>query len=294
MMAFRDWPTRCLDGRKPLLPCAKRVGLLPPRCVKPSFLPCPHGWTFAEASCERLSAISRAAAVKAPKRIWTHEMVQAEAAAEAAHEAHTLPFLETCHILPNVPEKREERNQALRRCFAMLLEARVEKLGASPSPSWRDLRGVAAPHPHPLESVALHTDIGRVCALPRQQANLLVLHFVRVSRATLPYTAAVCCCTPLVPGDWEMDRPLTPYELDVAIRDSSLGSAPGHDDMLNEFLHRLRSVACGTLRTMIHNSFANGSPPGSWKMGDAIPIPNLRRIHAAQRVPDLSNHSLCY
>ncbi|RNC36551.1 hypothetical protein TcCL_Unassigned00462 [Trypanosoma cruzi] len=70
-----------------------------------------------------------------------------------------------------------------------------------------------------------------------------------------------------------MDRSFTPYETDVAIRDSSLGSAPGPNSMLNEFLHRLRSVACGTLRTMIHNSFANGSLPGSWNTVDTIPIP---------------------
>ncbi|RNC51022.1 hypothetical protein TcCL_ESM11899, partial [Trypanosoma cruzi] len=101
-----------------------------------------------------------------------------------------------------------------------------EKLGASSSPSWRYLHGVAAPHPHPLELVVLRTDLGRVCVLPRQQANLLVRHFVRVSRATLPYTAAAARRTPSPPGGWEMDRPLTPYELDVTIRDSSLGPWP--------------------------------------------------------------------
>ncbi|RNC36924.1 hypothetical protein TcCL_Unassigned00090 [Trypanosoma cruzi] len=93
---------------------------------------------------------------------------------------------------------------------------------------------MAAPHPHPLESVVLRTDVGRVCALPRQQANLLVRHFVWVSRGIPPYTAAAARCTSLVPGDWEMDRPLTPYELDVTIRDSLLGSAPGPDNMLND------------------------------------------------------------
>ncbi|KAF8292232.1 hypothetical protein TcYC6_0120810 [Trypanosoma cruzi] len=85
--------------------------------------------------------------------------------------------------------------------------------------------------------------------------------FCAVSRAVPPYTAAAARRTPSPPGGWEMDRPLTPYELDVAIRDSSLGSAPGPDDMLNEFLHRLGPVACGTLRNMIYNSFANGSLP---------------------------------
>ncbi|KAF8303677.1 hypothetical protein TcYC6_0038490 [Trypanosoma cruzi] len=74
-----------------------------------------------------------------------------------------------------------------------------------------------------------------------------------------------------------MDRPLTPYELEVAICDSSLGSAPGHDNMLNEFLHHPGPVARGTLRTMIHNSFTNGSLPGSWNTVDTIPIPNLGR-----------------
>ncbi|KAF8297121.1 hypothetical protein TcYC6_0082580 [Trypanosoma cruzi] len=97
--------------------------------------------------------------------------------------------------------------------------------------------------------------------------------FCAVSRAIPPYTAAAARRTPLNSGDWEMDRPFPPYELDVAIRDSLRGSAPGPDNMLNEFPHRLGPVARGTLRTMIHNSFANGSLPGSWKMGDAIPIP---------------------
>ncbi|PWU88951.1 hypothetical protein C4B63_65g92 [Trypanosoma cruzi] len=97
--------------------------------------------------------------------------------------------------------------------------------------------------------------------------------FCAVSRAIPPYTAAAARCTPLVPGGWEMDRPFPPYVLDVTIRDSLLGSAPGPGDMLNEFLHRLGPIAHGTLGTMIHNSFANGSLPGSWKLGDAIPIP---------------------
>ncbi|KAF8281766.1 hypothetical protein TcYC6_0006790 [Trypanosoma cruzi] len=70
-----------------------------------------------------------------------------------------------------------------------------------------------------------------------------------------------------------MDWPFPPYELDVNIRDFLLGSAPGHDNMLNDFLHRLGPVACGTLRTMIHNPFANGSMPGSWNTVDTIPIP---------------------
>ncbi|PWU94113.1 hypothetical protein C4B63_28g201 [Trypanosoma cruzi] len=110
--------------------------------------------------------------------------------------------------------------------------------------------------------------------MPRQQANLPVRHFVRISRAIPPYAAAAAArCTPLVPGGWEMDRPFPPYALHVTIRDSSLGSAPGHDNMLNEFPHHLGPVACGTLGTMIHNSFANGSLPGSWNTVDTIPIP---------------------
>ncbi|RNC42067.1 hypothetical protein TcCL_NonESM08342 [Trypanosoma cruzi] len=155
----------------------------------------------------------------------------------------------------------------------MLLEARAEKLGASSSPSWRYLRGVAAPHPHPLESVVLRTDL--------RTASVLCLGNRQISSSpilcgfTCHITLYCCCCrrTPLVPGGWEMDRPLTPYVLGVAIRDSLLGSAPGPGDLLNEFPHHLGPVARGPLRTMIHNSFANGSLPGSWNTVDTIPIP---------------------
>ncbi|PWV12297.1 hypothetical protein C3747_52g279 [Trypanosoma cruzi] len=106
------------------------------------------------------------------------------------------------------------------------------------------------------------------------------------------YCCRCCCCTPLVPGGWEMDRPLMPYELDVAIRDSLLGSVPGPDDMLNEFLHRLEPVARGTLRTMIHNSFANGSLPGSWNTVDNIriskPVKDPCRPESSRPIKSLS------
>ncbi|RNC36763.1 hypothetical protein TcCL_Unassigned00231 [Trypanosoma cruzi] len=132
MMALHDWQTRCLDGRKPPLPCVKRVGLLLHRCVKPSLPPRLHGWIFAEASYEQLSAISRAAAVTAPKKIWTHEMEQAESAAEAAHEAHTLPHPETAYFEPNVPEKR--RNEIKPYAVASLC-------------FWKPARKDVEPHP---------------------------------------------------------------------------------------------------------------------------------------------------
>ncbi|KAF8296322.1 hypothetical protein TcBrA4_0068480 [Trypanosoma cruzi] len=145
---------------------------------------------------------------------------------------------------------------------------------------------MAAPHPHPLESVVLRTDIGRVCALPRQQANLLVRHFVRISRATSPYAAAARR-TPLPAGDREMERPFTPYELDVAVCDSSLGSAAGPDNMLNEFPHRLGPVCVRQNRTMIHNSLANGSLHGSWNTVDTISFPNPGR---SMRPEELHTH----
>ncbi|KAF8303838.1 hypothetical protein TcYC6_0039120 [Trypanosoma cruzi] len=176
----------------------------------------------------------------------------------------------------------------------MLLEARVEKLGASSSPSWRYLRGVAAPHPHPLESVVLRTDLRTASVLRlgnRQICLSIILCGFHVPHYPILLLLAALHCPP---GDWEMDRTFTPYELDVTIRDSSLGSAPGHDNMLNEFLHHPGPVARGTLRTMIHNSFTNGSLPGSWNTVDTIPIPNLGRAHAAQRVTDLSRYSLFY
>ncbi|RNF15818.1 hypothetical protein TcG_06814, partial [Trypanosoma cruzi] len=121
--------------------------------------------------------ISCAAAVTAPKRYghtkWNRPSPPKQ------HTKHTLPHPETAYFESNVPEKKEERNQALRRCSAVLLEACAKRLGASPSPRWQYLHGVVAPHPHPPESVVLRTDLGRVCALPRQQVNLLVRHFVR-------------------------------------------------------------------------------------------------------------------
>ncbi|KAF8292222.1 hypothetical protein TcYC6_0118830 [Trypanosoma cruzi] len=291
-----------------------RLANTPPRRKKSTFALSKADWPAFTSLCETLLAtattwldicrgILRAAerhtpcgSRESPKTMWTNKMEQAESAAGAAHKAHTSPHQETAYFEPNVPEEREERNQALRRCFTMLLEARVEKLEASYSPRWRYLRGVAAPHPHPLESVVLRNYLGCICAISRLQGYPLVRHFLRVSRAKSPCTAAAAAArrTPLPPGDWEMDRPLTPYELGVAICDFSLGSAPGHDNMLNEFLHHLVPVARGTLRTMIHSSFANGSLPGSWEIEVNIRISNLGRAHAAQRVTDPSRCSLCY
>ncbi|RNC33158.1 hypothetical protein TcCL_Unassigned04172, partial [Trypanosoma cruzi] len=133
-------------------------------------------------------------------------------------------------------------------------------------------RGGAAPSSFGI-SGAPNRSSDRVCALPRQQTNLLVNLFVRfhVPNYIILLLLLLRSLAPL--GDWEMDRPLTPYELDVAIRDSSLGSAPGHDNMLNEFPHNPVPIAHGTPRMMIHNSFANGSLPGFWNTVETIPIP---------------------
>ncbi|PWU89723.1 hypothetical protein C4B63_57g31 [Trypanosoma cruzi] len=155
----------------------------------------------------------------------------------------------------------------------MLLEARTKRLGASPSPRWRYLHGVAAPHPHPLESVVLRTELrtASVLCLGNRKICLSVILCVFTC-----HTALYCCCCSLHSfGSWWLGNGsvFPPYVLDVAIRESSLGSAPGPGDLLNEFLHRLGPVARGTLRTMIHKSFANGSLPGSWNTVDTIPIP---------------------
>ncbi|RNE95867.1 uncharacterized protein Tco025E_09890, partial [Trypanosoma conorhini] len=209
-----------------------------------------------------------------PKTIWTDEMEQAESTLLAAFNAHLASPGDSV-LRAEFLRKREDRNLALRRGFTKLLEARAQRLGADSSPSWRYLRGMAAPRPHPLESVVLRSSRDRVCALPRQQANLLVRHFVRVSRAPAPLAASCTRCLRLPPGEWEMDRPFTPYELDLAIRDSSHGTAPGPDAILNEFLQHLGPVARGTLRTMINICLADGCVPMPWKIGETIPVPKF-------------------
>ncbi|KAF8292060.1 hypothetical protein TcYC6_0118440 [Trypanosoma cruzi] len=201
-------------------------------------------------------------------------MEQAASAAEAAHKAHTSPHPETAYFEPNSSKMWRNKIKPYAVVSLHFLKLVWKNFGAPSIPSWRYLRGMAAPHPHPLGSVVPRNYLGCVCALPWLQGYPLVRHFVRVSRATLPYTAAAARRTPLVPGGWEMDRPFTPCELGVAIRDLLLGSDPGPKSMLNEFLYHLRSVARGTLRTMIHNFFANGSLPGSWKIEDNIRISN--------------------
>ncbi|RNC52494.1 hypothetical protein TcCL_ESM10262 [Trypanosoma cruzi] len=131
-------------------------------------------------------------------------MEQAESAAEAAHKAHTSPHQETACFKPNSSKNVEEQNQALRRGFTMLLEARVEKLGALSSPSWRYLRGVAAPHPHPLDSVVLRTDLRTASVLRlgnRQICFSVILCGFHVPHYPILLLLAALHC-PLVTGKW--------------------------------------------------------------------------------------------
>ncbi|ESS56906.1 hypothetical protein TCDM_12452 [Trypanosoma cruzi Dm28c] len=199
-------------------------------------------------------------------------MEQDKTAAEAAHEAHTLPHLETVCFEPNVPEKR--RNE-------------IKPYAVAPLCFWKPARKDLEPHP------ARGGDIftawrrrtlilwNRLCSALNLAAyapclgNRQICLFVILCGFTC-HTALYCCCCSLHSfGSWWLGNGsvFPPYVLDVTIRDSLLGSAPGPGDMLNEFLHRLGPVAHGTLGTMIYNSFANGSLPGSWKVGDAISIP---------------------
>ncbi|RNC41304.1 hypothetical protein TcCL_NonESM09147, partial [Trypanosoma cruzi] len=133
-------------------------------------------------------------------------MEQAESAAEAAHEAHTLPHPETAYFEPNVPEKR--RNE-------------IKPYAVAPLCFWRPARKDLEPHS------ARGGDIftawrrrtlilwNRLCSAPNLAAyvpclgnrQICLSSFCAVSRAIPPYTAAAACCIPLVPGGWEMDLP---------------------------------------------------------------------------------------
>ncbi|RNE95749.1 hypothetical protein TcG_13261 [Trypanosoma cruzi] len=189
-------------------------------------------------------------------------MEQAKVADEAAHETHTSPHQETACFEPNLLEKEGTK---------------IKPCAVTSLCFWKPVRKELEPHPARAGDIFTAWRC-RILILWNRWCSALIFgprlcpasatgksacsSFCAVSRATSPYTAAAAArCTPLVPGGREMGWPFPPYELDVTIRDSLLGSAPGPDNMLNEFLHRLGPVARGTLRTMIHNSFANGSLP---------------------------------
>ncbi|KAF8290591.1 hypothetical protein TcBrA4_0121250 [Trypanosoma cruzi] len=120
------------------------------------------------------------------------------------------------------PKEKEERNQALRRCSAVLLEACAKRLGASPArggdifTAWRRRTLILWNRLCSALNLAAYAP-----CLSNRQICLFVI--CAVSRAIPPYTAAAASCTPLVPGGWEMDRSFPPYVLDVTIRDSLLG-----------------------------------------------------------------------
>ncbi|EKG06489.1 hypothetical protein TCSYLVIO_002400 [Trypanosoma cruzi] len=231
------------------------------RCVKLSLPPRPHCWTSAEVSYEQLSAISRLAAVTAPKR-YGHTKWNKPRSLMKQHTKHT-------HCLT-------WRQATLSRIYPKKEGTKIKPCAVAPQCFWKPARKDLEPHPARAGDIFTAWRC-RILILWNRLCSALILAafapclgnrqtclFVILCGFTC-HTALCCCCCcslrSLVPGGWEMDRPLTPYELVVAIRDSSLGSAPGPDNMLNEFLHRLGPVARGTLRTMIHNSFANGSLP---------------------------------
>ncbi|ORC83694.1 uncharacterized protein TM35_000601250, partial [Trypanosoma theileri] len=205
-----------------------------------------------------------------PHTIWTDDMDLASKQAEDAFQAH-LAAPNDDMLRDAFIRAKDRRNSAFRRGIQLLMESRAQKLGASSTPSWRYLRGLAAPPPRPLTTVVLRSLNDRTCALPCQKANLLVRQFVQFSRALLTNTPPIRqdCRGALC----DMDRPYTAYELDLAIHDAPLGTAPGPDGIMNDFLHHLGPVARNTLRTMINTSFASGEFPPQWKKGVTAPIP---------------------
>ncbi|RNE95829.1 uncharacterized protein Tco025E_09900, partial [Trypanosoma conorhini] len=99
--------------------------------------------------------------------------------------------------------------------------------------------------------------------------------------------------SPPPPGEWEMDRPFTPYELDLAIRDSSHGAASGLDAILNEFLQCLGPVARGRSGTMINICLSDGCVPMSRKKGDTIPVPKFGKDPLPHRELQTDYVALC-
>ncbi|RNC34082.1 hypothetical protein TcCL_Unassigned03161 [Trypanosoma cruzi] len=75
------------------------------------------------------------------------------------------------------------------------------KNGASSSPSWRYLRGVAAPHHHPLESVVLRTDLRTTSALCL--GNRQIFSFIILCGSHVPhYIILLLLPRSLVTGKW--------------------------------------------------------------------------------------------
>ncbi|PWV19949.1 hypothetical protein C3747_8g504 [Trypanosoma cruzi] len=80
-----------------------------------------------------------------------------------------------------------------------------EKLEASSSPSWRYLRGVAAPHPHPLESVVLRTDLRTASVLylgNRQICSSIILCEFHVPYRLMLLLLLAALLWFLVTGKW--------------------------------------------------------------------------------------------
>ncbi|KAF8303942.1 hypothetical protein TcYC6_0038440 [Trypanosoma cruzi] len=103
-----------------------------PRCVKHSLPPRPHGWTFAVVSYEQLSAISRAAAVTAQNNLDKQNgtsRVRRGSSTQSTHIASPGDSLLRDELIQNV----EDQNQALRRGFTMLLDARAKNLRPHPA-----------------------------------------------------------------------------------------------------------------------------------------------------------------
>ncbi|RNC56913.1 hypothetical protein TcCL_ESM05548 [Trypanosoma cruzi] len=225
---------------------------------------------------------------ESPKIIWTHEMEQAESAAEAGHQAHIAFPGNVLHFTEFTRKRGNEIKPYAVASLCFWNPAR-KNLGLHPTQAgdifaaWRRRTLILWNWLCSELNLAAYA----LCLGNRQTCLSVIL-----CGFTCHVTLYFCRCSPhsLAPGDWEMDWPLTPYELDVTIRDSLLGSAPGPDDMLNEFLHHPGPVVRGTIRTMINNSFANGSLTGSWKMGSlflsqtwegSMPPRELQTYHAA-------------
>ncbi|KAH9577779.1 Reverse transcriptase domain [Trypanosoma melophagium] len=166
---------------------------------------------------------------------------------------------------------KERRNSFFPRGIQLLMESRAKKLGVSSTSSWRHLRGLAALPPRLISTVVLRSVNDPAFTLPHQKANLLVRHFLQVSRAQITNAPPIRqdCRGPLC----GMDRPYTSYESDLAVYVAPLGTAPEPDGVMNDFLHHIGPVARNTLMVMINTSIASGVFPPQWKTGVKVPSP---------------------
>ena len=259
-------------------------------------------WTTHKLNNAFSYAVYKAASVAIPrglrvdaKPFWSDELEAKSKECDAARvKAHVSP-----EDAESFMQKRKEFDKLSIEEKSRSWHSFVEGIDSKTNPSklWNVIRGLDGKRSKSKPGVELreNKDSTNIARTDNEKAKLFIDTYIKASRyeeeeigrtkkiaekdVIHKMRSATKGCESCCGEKTGMCGEITPDEMELATYKIKSGKAAGPDKITNEMLKNLSTKGKAVLLRLLNQSWSEGFCPGSWKMGEIIPLPKPGKDH---------------